>query len=147
MKNILVIIVVMLFIVPVSFSSNSFAEENSETTLVSYIVSGNEYVLNYEIVERNDKTLLRAEVKQFIDLNNDDKASGEMVAVIALNSEMMKLVLRPEIKKSGDVVEANWSAMMRNGARIDGDYAVIDLDEVRITGLQFTPDDLIKMRK
>ncbi len=70
-----------------------------------------------------------------------------MVAVIALNSEMMKLVLRPEIKKSGDVVEANWSAMMRNGARIDGDYAVIDLDEVRITGLQFTPDDLIKMRK
>ncbi|MDP6249485.1 MAG: hypothetical protein QGH85_01645 [Candidatus Pacebacteria bacterium] len=147
MKNILVIIVVMLFIVPVSFSSNSFAEENSETTLVSYIVSGNEYVLNYEIVERNDKTLLRAEVKQFIDLNNGDKASGEMVAVIALNSEMMKLVLRPEIKKSGDVVEANWSAMMRNGARIDGDYAVIDLDEVRITGLQFTPDDLIKMRK
>jgi len=143
----LVIIVVMLFIVPVSFSSNSFAEENSETTLVSYIVSGNEYVLNYEIVERNDKTLLRAEVKQFIDLNNGDKASGEMVAVIALNSEMMKLVLRPEIKKSGDVVEANWSAMMRNGARIDGDYAVIDLDEVRITGLQFTPDDLIKMRK
>ena|GEM_PF-901406 len=130
-----------------SASANSFAEENSETTLVSYIVSGNEYVLNYEIVERNDKTLLRAEVKQFIDLNNGDKASGEMVAVIALNSEMMKLVLRPEIKKSGDVVEANWSAMMRNGARIDGDYAVIDLDEVRITGLQFTPDDLIKMRK
>ncbi|HJO89720.1 MAG TPA: hypothetical protein QF620_00895, partial [Candidatus Paceibacterota bacterium] len=52
-----------------SASANSFAEENSETTLVSYIVSGNEYVLNYEIVERNDKTLLRAEVKQFIDLN------------------------------------------------------------------------------
>ncbi len=146
MKNIL-LVVMLVAVTSFSASSNSFAEENSETTLVSYIVSGNEYVLNYEIVERNDKTLLRAEVKQFIDLNNDDKASGEMVAVIALNSEMMKLVLRPEIKKSGDVVEANWSAMMRNGARIDGDYAVIDLDEVRITGLQFTPDDLIKMRK
>jgi hypothetical protein len=146
MKNIL-LVVMLVAVTSFSASANSFAEENSETTLVSYIVSGNEYVLNYEIVERNDKTLLRAEVKQFIDLNNDDKASGEMVAVIALNSEMMKLVLRPEIKKSGDVVEANWSAMMRNGARIDGDYAVIDLDEVRITGLQFTPDDLIKMRK
>ncbi|MDP7159219.1 MAG: hypothetical protein QF855_01305 [Candidatus Pacebacteria bacterium] len=146
MKNIL-LVVMLVAVTSFSASSNSFAEENSETTLVSYIVSGNEYVLNYEIVERNDKTLLRAEVKQFIDLNNGDKASGEMVAVIALNSEMMKLVLRPEIKKSGDVVEANWSAMMRNGARIDGDYAVIDLDEVRITGLQFTPDDLIKMRK
>ncbi|MDP7648123.1 MAG: hypothetical protein QGI82_00265 [Candidatus Pacebacteria bacterium] len=146
MKNIL-LVVMLVAVTSFSASANSFAEENSETTLVSYIVSGNEYVLNYEIVERNDKTLLRAEVKQFIDLNNGDKASGEMVAVIALNSEMMKLVLRPEIKKSGDVVEANWSAMMRNGARIDGDYAVIDLDEVRITGLQFTPDDLIKMRK
>jgi hypothetical protein len=140
----LVVIAMLLFVVTASFSADSFAEKR----LLAYTVPGvrNEYVLNYEFVSSDDgKILLRTKVAQFTALNNGSEKFGIMVAKIALNAELMKFVVKARVKVYGDTTEISRSAMVSNGATIDGDYAVINLDEVKIAGVEFTSGDLVNM--
>lgn len=132
----------LFIVVAVSiFSAQSFAGKEPSTTYT--VVCGN-HEITYEVVVNEDKTLLRTEITQFIKINNGNRIAGKMVARMALNSELMRLVLKPDTKVYGDTTTYKRLAKIKYGSVINGDYAVIDLNNVLVNGERIDIDELLE---
>lgn len=120
---------------------------NAEDILTTYTVVSVKYEITYELAKTENKTILRTEITQFVKINKGNRIAGKRVACLALNSELLKLVLKPTTEVSGKKIAERRSANIKYGSMIDGDYAIIDLSEVLINGKKVDIDQLLKKIK